>query len=166
MGGYPAGSITKNNTEVPIFVDDQGLWKAEHGGRSLSADTRDKLESKIATATKRTTRAVTVPVTQVKYPGNGYDGGISYKRGVATGIHSSNGNVLMTWTVRGTEVKEQLTTHGYGTHFLGNVSEGELSEFNQLCIDLVKAQKAHRAFLRKHEINVKDVVVAALDSQD
>lgn len=163
MGDYPAGTITENGVTVEIFVDDRGDWTAEHAGRSFREKTRDDLKARIKVATKRTTRKVEVPFTFVSRHGTA---GIKFWRGTATGIHSGNGNVLYTRTLRGTETKDQFTGRSSNEFIFGGVSDDVLKRLHQLVKDYAEADDALRTFESRYKIDLKDVVQAALDASE
>lgn len=163
MPQYKAGSVTRNGVEVPIFVDDYGRWGANYAGSELRADTRDKLADAIGRATKQTAARVSVPFVMTTDNNTSYSEGIAVKRGVATGRHSANGNILVTWTARGKETREQLT-FSYNSVFLpGDMTDEQLEEFHQLSAAKSRANRAHADFVRKHQIDLNKEVDKALD---
>lgn len=163
---WDAGTITTNGIDVPVQVDDcDGSWVTVFAGTRLSAETRDKLEGRLSRLTKKTKIEVAVPVIRIKaYRGYG-DGNITVARGTLTGIHSGNGNVLATWVVRGTEVKEQIT-HESGTSYVGaDTTDEQLAEYNRLRILARQTQREITDWERSHEIRPKDAVETALAAQ-
>lgn len=165
MPSFDAGEITTNGVSVPIQVDDYGNWTARFAGKYVSADTRDRLKGKLSRLTKATKVDVAVPVVLVKSGGpNG--GAVTIRRGVLTGIHSSNGNVLVTWTIRGQEVKEQITGLGFNDLFVtGDVKDAELSELAEIRKELAALQDRHLKWSRAREISPKEAVQAAIDAR-
>lgn len=166
MAKWDAGTITTNGVEVPVRVDDRfGTWNAVYAGKSLSYDTRDKLEGALARLTKKTKAEVAVPVIRIKeYRGWG-EGNIKVTRGVLTGIHSGNGNVLATWTVRGTEVKEQITSDSGARYVSADTTDEQLKEYNRLLRLAKETQTKIRTWEKDHEITPKAVVEVALDAK-
>jgi hypothetical protein len=166
MTKWNAGVITANSIDVPVWVDDyNGHWTAVYAGKNLSYDTRDKLTGALARLTKKTKIEVEVPVIRIKeYRGYG-DGNITVARGTLTGIHSGNGNVLATWIVRGTEVKEQIT-HESGTSYVGaDTTDEQLAEYNRLLRLAKKTQLEITDWERSHEIRPKGAVETVLDAK-
>jgi hypothetical protein len=166
MTKWDAGVITANSIDVPVRVDDyNGHWTAEYAGKNLSYDTRDKLTGALARLTKKTKIEVAVPVIRVKaYRGWG-DGDITVVRGVLTGLHSGNGNVLATWSVRGTAMKEQIT-HESGTSYVGaDTTDEQLAEYNRLLRLEKKTMREIRDWEKAHQIKPKDAVETALDAK-
>lgn len=162
MAQFPAGEIVTNGVTTPIFVDDRGKWEAEHAGRRLHHETRDKLEAALKRLTKQTTVPVEVPFLCVEKLDTR---GIKFRRGVATGIHSANGNVLVTWKTSHGDVKEQLSHSGFQMVFLpGDTSEDDVKLLHQLVQDAARAANALREFERAHGITVKDEVLKAIEN--
>lgn len=167
MTEYEAGSITVNDIEVPIKVDDGGNWLAAFAGQSLSYDTRDKLQNRLATLTKKTKVTVDVAVAKIS-PKGGYGAmGITCRRGRATGIHGGNGNVLAEWDVRGQTVKEQVTSWGSNDSFYvgGDVTDEEIAAYNELV--KAKAELVEKIFTweKRNKIDLKKAVEAAIQAK-
>lgn len=165
MPDYAAGFISKNGIEVPIVVDDSGRWKAEHGGRYLSAETREKLADQIGRETRKTTVKVAVDFVQIDVL---YDGRIKFLRTTATGFHSANGNLLTTRTdPRGKIHKEQLTrAHSSGSWYVfGDVDNDVLGELADLSQARHEAVQAFTTFVNKHKIDVRAEVEKAIEVQ-
>lgn len=166
MAMWDAGTITTNGIEVPVQVDDYtGRWTAVYAGKSLSYDTRYKLTAALARLAKKTKIEVEVPVIRIKeYRGYG-DGNITVARGVLTGLHSGNGNVLATWIVRGTEVKEQITYES-GTSYVGaDTTDEQLAEYNRLRILAKQTQREITDWERSHQIRPKGAVETAIEAK-
>jgi len=166
MAKWDAGTIIVHGVEVPVQVDDRsGTWNAEYAGKSLSYETRDKLEGALARLTKKTKTEVAVPVIRIqKHQGWG-EGNIRVTRGVLTGLHSGNGNVLATWTVRGSEVKEQLTRET-GTSYVGaDTTDEQLKEYNRLLRLETETNEKLRTWEKAHEITPKVAVETAIDAK-
>ena len=138
---------------VEIFVDDDGAWKAEFGGKFMSADTREKLAGKIAVQAKKLTANVSVPFTRVT-DGSGSWGNnrITAVDGVATGFHSANGNVLVTWA---SGVKEQFKDHGSASVPL---DADEKAEYVRLAKAARESRDALRAFDNTHRLDLRKAI--------
>jgi hypothetical protein len=156
-GRFDAGSITHKGVTVAIEVDGDGFWHAKVGNEYLKEETRDKLSNKIATAAKKATVNVSIPFSQLS-SGQGYgyqDNYIRVRSGVATGIHSANGNVLVTWE-GGT--KEQLKSGG---NISVPLDEAEKGEFLKLANEAKAARAALLSFIQSHELNLRDEITEA-----
>lgn len=154
MTKYAAGSVEKNGITVPIFVDDAGHWTAEIGGGVWAAN-RDQLALKIAAQTKKATAKVSVPFTRAT-DGTGWGASrIAVADGVATGFHSANGNILVTWTESGT--KEQFK----GGNTMRPLDADQKAEFVRLAKAVQDAQKALREFDDSHKIDLRKAVEEA-----
>lgn len=163
---WDAGTITTNGIDVPVQVDDyNGNWKAEYAGKHLSYETRDKLVNALARLTKKTKAEVAVPVIRIKaYRGWG-DGDITIARGVLTGLHSGNGNVLATWTVRGTAMKEQITSDSSTSYVGSDTTDEQLAEYNRLLRLKAQTLREIRDWETAHQIKPKDAVETALNAK-
>jgi hypothetical protein len=165
MATYSAGEISTNGIAVPVEVDDQtGNWVTTYGGRHLSADTRDKLKATLSRLTKVAKAEVEVHMIEVTHKGLS---GIARRRGTATGLHGSNGNVLITWDAAGRRgpVKEQLSGWGGGNDFVaGDVTDEELKHYAYLVIAEAQAKAARFDWWNEHTIDSKEVVQRAIDA--
>lgn len=164
---WDAGTITVNDVEVPVQIDDySGEWNAEYAGRHLRAETRKQMEGKLARLTKKTKVTVEVHVIKIRKPEGWAGGGIRVTRGVLTGIHSGTGNVLAAWTVRGQVQREQVTDWSQtGVDYVGgDTTEDDLEEYNQIVTGLRELQDRKAKWLKRHEIKPKDAVQQAIDA--
>jgi hypothetical protein len=159
MTTYPAGEITCNGVTVSVFTEN-GKWAADHAGATWRTDTWDQLVHKIGSATRKTTKKVAVPVTQVTPEGVL---GIKFRRGTATGIHGSNGNVLVTWHMLHGDVKDQISRWGSSEVFFGEVTDDVLEKFHTLVKAAAEAEEARHAFQSQHKINLLETVERAID---
>lgn len=162
--GYAAGlHMGKDGTDVPIYVTDRGQWLAQIGERVISDWTRAALTTQIDKLTKRKVVKVSVPVTRVSEKLTG----IMVRHGVLTGIHGSNDNPLVTWTVRDSEVKEQITdgmlSGGDGRYF-EKLSAERLDELARLLKAKRDADSAYKEFRDAHGMNVRETILNALDN--
>ena len=167
MADFPAGDIESNGVSVPINVNSQGKWWAEYDGRTLSYETRDKLEGALKRLTK--SAAVTVEVSVVKVE-NALSG-TRWVRGTLTGIHGGNGNVLVTWHYGGRrgDVKEQIAYRYGGTsgrYFGGDVTDDQLRAYTDLVRTAREAADAVKAAESRHTVkDVKKIVQSVIDSR-
>lgn len=168
MAMHDAGSITVNDVEIPLQVDDyNGHWTASYAGQPLSYETRDKLVNKLKTLTKKTAAKVEVHVIRVT-PYGGYGAGnLSIARGVLTGLHAGTGNVLAAWQVRGKTEREQLTNWGQGgrVYVGGDTPDEALAEYNDIRKQLAELTERRDKWERRYQIKPKDAVEQALTAQ-
>lgn len=166
MAKWDAGTITTNGVDVPVQVDDyDGKWSAQYAGKNLSHETRDKLVAALGRLTKQAKVEVAVPVIRItEY--QGWDiGNIKVARGYLTGIHSGNGNVLATWAVRGTEMKEQITRDNGVSYVGGDTTDSDLDEYNRLLRIKADTLKKIHAWNKAHGVDVRKAVEVALDAK-
>jgi hypothetical protein len=159
MAEHPAGSVTHHGIEVPIFVDDRGRWHADLGSTHVMKYTRDHLSEEIKKLTRRQRVTVSVPFVELCYIGSTRDQ-IMLRRGTATGLHSSNGNVLVTWS-NGTREQHR----GYaGYDVYEDLSPKQAKDLEWLFRAKIEADRALAAFNKAHKVHLKDVVTEAMDS--
>lgn len=165
MVKWDAGTITTNGVDVPVQVDDlNGKWSAQYAGKNLSHETRDKLVAALGRLTKQAKVEVAVPVIRItEYRGWG-DGNITVARGYLTGIHSGNGNVLATWTVRGKEMKEQITGDSGVSYVGGDTTDADLGEYNRLLRIKADTLKKIHAWEKAHEVDTRKAVETAVEA--
>lgn len=157
MPTYEAGTVTKNGQTIPISVDEDGKWLAKVGNDRLSKDTRSALVSAIDRLTKRAAAEVAVPFVEAH---SGSDE-IKFRHGVAYGIHSGSGNVMVVWK---SGAKEQYRGGGgWNTEiFAGELSDAELVEYRDLVLAARAADRALRGFKDSRKFDLKRSVEAEL----
>jgi len=146
MAEYPAGEISRAGEKIRLRVDDGGNWLATTVGRDLKAPTRDKLITEIERALRLVKKAVHVPFTHVESKNNGY---VTLKHGVATGIHSGTGNLLVAWDDGS---NGQLNTGGTFTDVLRRLTKSEESELRDLAKTAYESGEALRNFLGRRQV--------------
>lgn len=151
---YTAGTVEKNGIEVEIFVDTDGRWLGEVAGKSLVHPTREKLVDAIGRATKRVSTKVEVPFFLV----SAHNGNVRVREGIVTGIHSGNGNLLVTW--KAGNVKEQIRV-GFSDDIFAEKVYAE--QCAKLLRERMEAEHRYRAHNRQFRISLEDDVKKALD---
>lgn len=150
------GTITRNGVEIPVqFNQHSGQFSATVGDQSFAEETWEAIGSRIDKATKRVRKVVSVPFVAVA---NTYHG-LKFKDGTATGLHSSNGNVLVTWE---NGDKEQYKQHWSGDGVYQPLSDVERAELVSLTEAAEKARDALNEFTEPRKIKLKDLVSKAL----
>lgn len=151
---YDVGTITKNGVDVQVrFATFDGTFRAGVGEQSFSATTWDEIGAKVDKATRRVRKAVAVPFTQAV----DYYASLKIRNGTATGIHSANSNVLVTWD-DGT--KEQIKS---GSDLYKPLSEDDRTELKILTDRFNKARDDLREFKQTFKIDLRREVSEALD---
>lgn len=165
MSSYDAGEITTNGVSVPIKVTDDGDWTAEYAGQHLRTDSRDKLKGRLARLTRSSKVEVAVPVVKVRLAGLGNDT-VVVTRGVAYGLHGGTGNVMVTWTIKGKETKEQLSSYGYSeTYIAGDVTDEELKDYAAMMKAKAELRSREEGWLKRHRIDPKKAVQQAIEAR-
>ncbi len=159
MAMHPAGEIITNGITVPVEVDDEtGNWVTTYGGQRLSADTQAKLKGKLSRLTKIAKTEVEVRIIEVTHKETG---GITHRRGTATGLHGANGNVLVIWDAIGSRLpaKQQLSGWSSGSNYVaGGVTDEELKQYAVLVIAEAEAKIARSKWWGAHKIVPKTAV--------
>lgn len=166
--GYPAGGhVGKDGSAVPIYVTDQGQWVAQVGEKVITDWQRSGLLAQIDKLTKRKVVKVSIPITRVERRAAYQGGGLVRRDGVLTGVHSANDNVLVTWTINGREMKEQITGGGQSKNdgmYFERLTKEQGDELAKLVAAKAAADKAYRDFVNEHGVSVKERVLAELDN--
>lgn len=166
MTEYDAGSITTNGITTPITVDEAGNWRAQQSGTYLQAETRDKLRMRLARLTRQAKTPVEVHVVHIVHQGTM---GITRRRAVLTGLHASNGNVLVVWAPQGRmpEEKGQLDRYGRAqeVYVAGDVTDDQLQEYAELEIAAAEAKRARDEWLAAHKVDPTKAVQQAIEAR-
>lgn len=158
MEKYEAGTISKHGIELPVFVDEDGNWSVTHAGRYLHSGTKDGLAAQVGKLIKTATVKVNIPFTVLSR--NAFRTAVGVRRGVATGIHSANGNVLARWD---SGEAEQLGSvgHNYGT--MGDLTPEQAAEWVRLDVAQQRAAQTLHDFERAHILSLTHAVKTAVD---
>lgn len=153
---YPAGEIEANGQQVPVQVNDDGQFHADFGGKRYTAPTKDKLAPKLRAASKAHAVEVAVPFI--------HDRGRGIVRGVATGLHSGNGNLLVRWP---NGEKAQLTNFaaypGTRCDLLADMPDDQIARWTELRKAVDDANTALYEFTKQWTLDPKAAVRAEID---
>jgi hypothetical protein len=155
MTTYPAGQVTVRGVEVPVFTDDGGRWVAwiAGDGQEVTAETRPALEAELGRALRAATANVAVPFLTLRTgPG---DTPVAVA-GTATGIHSGNHNILVTWA---DGARDQLGMSGSDKIVRG---DADPAEWERLRAAYLAASKALYAFEQANRLDLRAAVRRAL----
>lgn len=153
---YPAGKVTVQNTSYDIYVTDTGTFLTYFDGNRLHAESRAKVVEQLTKEAKKKTAKVAVPFTTIGWKGSKP----VIQRGIATGIHSSNHNVLVRWVDTGKT--EQVDRYG-GREYMGELTTRDAEIWTELIEARQAAQKALDTFQKEHKLNLRDAVAAELE---
>jgi hypothetical protein len=156
MSTYRAGTLTVRGVEVNIFTDDDGQWLAwlNGGADKVTAQSRDLLKTALSRKMRAAASDVAVPFLMLTETRRET---VVVRSGVATGIHSSNRNVMVTWDDDGT--KGQLSGVGDGKTMTGDTNPDEWREVVEA---YMAASRAMYAFEQAHKIELRAEIRAAL----
>lgn len=150
MGFLP--EMTKNGVTVEVkFSSISKEFYVTVGDELLKSETWGGLERKVAKATKRVTKEVAVPFTRVSQG--------KFRDGTATGLHSANGNVLVTWS-DGTQ-EQDTRNYGYRPETFHPLSPEDRIELTWLRKEFEAAQDALRVWEKAHRVDLKEAVTKA-----
>lgn len=154
--------MTKNGIDVEIRVNTMnGNFEATVGNERLAAPTWAELEKLVDRATKRVARTVKIVFTRVIQNYRTDDVIVKTALGVATGLHSGNGNVLA--QVNGFSVQLSRYDRSQG-EFYRPLTRAEAAEYQDLLRAERLASEAVRAWRKERELNLEALVIEALNA--
>lgn len=149
---YPAGTITKQGNEHPVYVNDFGQWKAYLNDEPVQADSKDALEKKMTTVLRKQKIRVSIPFIARE--------GEKVRRGVVTGEHAGNSTVLVTWADGS---KENMSpTGGWNQRLLAPMEDAEAREWVRLYNASIEASKALTDFEHERPIDLRKLIEAEI----
>jgi hypothetical protein len=155
MDEYPAGVMTVRGRKFEVLATDASTWRAYLNGNRIEAADREKLKAKLMSATKIAAQSVSVPF--IRRATSRYAHGRDIRRGTATGVHSGNGNLLVTWD---NGDKEQFTPQ-YGVTVLR--PDADPGEWQRLVDAQRDAEKALATFESEHRLDLGKMVRAEME---
>lgn len=156
-GTYPVGTLTVRGTDIEIFTNDAGEWLAYPGNAKVTAGTRDGLKAALGRQLRSAAVKVAVPFLVLESPPTP-SATVRVRRGTATGIHSGNRGIMVTWE-DGT--KAQLGGFGSDKTLDG---ETDAAEWLRLVEARNAASRAVYDFEQARKIDLRAAVRAALDA--
>lgn len=157
-------TMTKNGITVPVLVNTvlDGRFEATVGDERLTAPTWPELEKLVDRATKRVARTVKIEFTRVTQRVEHSTNVVTVvtANGVATGLHSGNGNVLA--QVAGVPVQLARYNRNQG-EFYRPLTSDETREYWDLLNAQRAANEAVRAWRKERELDLEALVIQALN---
>ena len=143
--------IEVKGKKFQVSISDEGKFFAEYDREQISAESLKQLTDKLASRIKKSKR-VNIPICMwEKESWSDKPGKI--RTGTIIGIHGSNDNILVKFDDE--QKSEQIS---YGDFF----DPADAAELKRLCQALNDAEQAFENFKKKHEIDAKEKVRAAL----
>jgi hypothetical protein len=142
-------TITVRDQKFEVEVDTYGNFTTEFNGSRISADTLSELTDKLKAAAKKATAKLSIPIVS-----------LSGERGTITGVHGSNGNLLVTWE-NGTKTQ----TRSY-YDWLQPMDDATLSQYRQALAAEKKASEVVRNWKTKFylsNVTIKDIINKATE---
>jgi len=154
-----------HGTEVKIQVFEDGSFNTRVHGSWIKEMTLPECEAKARKAAKKAAIVVSVPFTltgtvphKSTYHGSSWVSGIGTRDGVATGVHSGSGLVMVQWD-DGT--KEQLRS-SRESNVVRRLTAEEKAEYAEVERQYRAAEERRHKFGRKVEMrSLEDAVIAA-----
>lgn len=147
-------------TRYEIQVDEAGNWSTIVGSERISVASRDYLRDKLLELTAKASVVVAIPFVLL-------NGGAMSKetcRGVVTGIHAGNGNLLVQWTSgRQAGQKTQWTPSYQDVVMEGATSEGTVRAWHELLDAKHKAASNLTEFERLRKIDLRKLAVETVE---
>jgi hypothetical protein len=165
---WPAGFITVRGTKIPAYVNgtESATWFCEVAGQEIHAGDKEALREAAMLVTKKAAAKVAVPFTAIEYPSDGWNGHKDGRvvPGEVTGIHGSNGNLLVHWPRSGTR-KQMDPPRGYQNEtYFRPLSEEEAAEIMRLHEVRKQAQNDFTEYIADKTIKLKEATQAAIDA--
>ena len=140
-------TMNVRGTKVEVHTTIDHNFAATWNNNYYSSPTWDGLRKKLLVASKNL--KIEVPFFEVR----------NAAAGVATGIHTNSGNILVRWANGKTD---QLSSWNGANERLRCLSDEEVAEFVSLKAAVVTAEKAFKKFRDDRAINLKQVVLDAI----
>lgn len=149
-------SFTVKGTKVEISVNGDGEFSCRVHGEWLTADRLVDLERVARKAAGKASIKVAVPFTKTgtvrivpQYGRPHWASGYGVRNGVATGIHSGSGSVMVKWA---DGESEQLREGWRGNELLAPLTADEAREWAELYKAQSAATDARYKFEKKHKL--------------
>ena len=152
----PVDPVDVLGAQVPVTVDDQGIFTANYRGKRFADTTREGLRSRLLQDAASDDVEVTVEFTAIMGPGRPVA-----QNGVATGLEGDNDDVLVRWE-GGTSEQIAASKDLCCYHLLNSEQAAEIIEMlDQQRILIGKIAE----FDRLHGINLAEVVGVAVQQE-
>lgn len=138
-------TIEVRGREIEVEVSELGVFFAKVDGTKYEAPSLELLRSKLTRATRKV--AIEIPFIMWN------EGEI--RRGVCTGRHGSNGNLLIKWD--GQKGSEQMSYWKSDAV----ITPDREADYVKLCEEADRAKKALAGFEKKHDLDLKALVEEA-----
>jgi hypothetical protein len=147
------GSVEVKGKKFDIEVGSDGKFGTNSDGSWLKADTLDQLKTKLATQISRAKLKLSIPFCR-------WVAGGRLRKGIITGIHASNNNILVKFDDEKTTEQEDIWYSGGA--YIDPEHAGELDRLGKACM---KASQEYDDFVDKHKFNAKEAVRKAMGNK-
>lgn len=153
--------ITVRGTKYEVKVTDNGDWVTQAGSEQIRAATRTGLKDKLTELSARAAVAIAIPFVLLTDSNYGRSGTVS--RGLVTGIHAGNGNLMITWTTGWRAGKKTQWTPSYqDVVFGGDVTDEDVEQWRELRKVKAAATRELESFEQERKIQLRDRAVVAV----
>jgi len=149
---HDAGELIVKGVRHQIKVGNDGKWHSWPGGEQVTAETREGLAKAIDRHTRKSVATIAVPFTQLS--------GQRARHGVATGIHSRTGAVLVRWDDGETE---QLHRYYGSDKIVTRLSDEDHAEWLAKREQYEAQGRWLKQFQDSRELRLENAVRVALD---
>jgi hypothetical protein len=140
--------------KIRVWLDGLGMFRAtlDSGNDYIQAATREGLSGKLSAALREASVQVQVRFSKMASGGR-------LTRGIATGIHAGNGNVLVTWADGS---KGQLDKYQGSRAIMDDMDDADALDAERLSHAVAAASRAYASFAQKHEFDLHKAVADAI----
>lgn len=155
--------IEVRGTSYPVTVDEAGRWHTIVGSERITGDTRAELQDKLRELSAKAAVRVEIPFVLMTAGGGIRREGDGTARGIVTGIHAGNGNMLVDWKTGWQAGQKTQWTPSYSdVIFEGDISADDVRHWRQLKRELQEATRELSDFEQPRKIQLRDRVVVAI----
>jgi hypothetical protein len=156
------GTWEVRDVEVDIFYIPSkygdGSFKAHFNDQTIWGATEEAVVERLKLATKKARITVAVPFTQIVKSWGKWQ----VKEGIASGLHATNRNILVTWIE--SNQSEQVEGYSFSSYYQ-SLSDEDLAELIRLKEVNEAAQEALNEFEKTHRFNLREAVEEAIEER-
>jgi hypothetical protein len=154
--------IEVRGTKYQVHVTEGGDWCAQVGKENIRSSTRVGLRDKLRELSAKASVTIAVPFTWLNDNGGGREGPRT-SRGLVTGVHAGNGNLMVTWTTGWRAGRKAQWEPNYqDVIFDGDATDEDIERWAALRKAKNDATCALELFEQEHKIYIRDKAVVAV----
>ena len=145
--------------EYEVHLNEHGVFQTTVGVETLQSNTRDGLKDKLMEVTAKAQVKLSIPFVYLN--GGGRNGNSA--RGIVTGLHGGNGNLMVEWQTGWRKGERQQWTPSYGdVIFTGSVTDAEVEEYIELRKAANVATEQLNDYARTRKLDLKTLAATQL----